>query len=814
MQIPLSLPSLPARLLHPYALLLFPAMLLILFVLIRVSFVRVDWLAQHKSRRKKSFMLASRALMLLMLVIAFADPVIEREVLTRGDPHLTLMVDHSSSMGVFDFNSVAFTDSLKKSIPVVSRSLADGNTSPIGDSIIAGMTGNDSLLVVTDGRTTDGKELADVIALAAALNATVNGLELEPSSPDAAVSIIGPRTTLEDVESEFTVRVDAVGPVRYSLRATVDGRAVLEEESDKSEVFPLEQGFSEGQHKIVAEITAADHFSENNVFYKTVRVEPKPKILFVTHKDDSTPLLELLKQLYTVEVKAIVPALSQLTGYGAIILDDMDAASIDTDALSAYLDNGNGLLVIGGKNSFNNAYKYSVFGTLLPVAVGSAKAKDKRDVNIIMVIDISGSTGVSFSQQSINSVEDVEKALAVSILRDLRHDDRIGVVAFNTEAYTVSDLRMMSDEEKDELTENIKSLVFGGGTIIEEGIKTAMKMLLNQRGSNNIILISDGLSGNPAWDDLAAAKAAGYRGITLFTVGVGSATDRNFMISLASAGHGVYFEPKETEQLKLVFSNKSDDDQAKPLFISDSHHFITSGLELSARIGGFNQVVPKPGAQTLVTTARGEPVLTTWRFSLGRVAALSTDDGSLWAGELMSARNSRLLSRTVNWVIGDISRSREFYVDVGDGFIGTELVARIKSNKQPVYNGSMTKIDKDIYEVVIPTSRPGFFTILGEDFAVNYPRELLNLGYDQRLESILSVSRGRVFRPDEVDAIISKVKQDSVKREVRQESYSWLFVGSAILLFLLEVLVRRIVDNAQMKKAKGRGEKGIGGEKQ
>ena len=64
------------------------------------------------------------------------------------------------------------------------------------------------------------------------------------------------------------------------------------------------------------------------------------------------------------------------------------------------------------------------------------------------------------------------------------------------------------------------------------------------------------------------------------------------------------------------------------LFAYSPDHFITKNVNLTANITGYNDVTPKAGAERLViTSTNGKPVLTTWRFGLGRVAALTTDNG-------------------------------------------------------------------------------------------------------------------------------------------------------------------------------------------
>jgi len=83
------------------------------------------------------------------------------------------------------------------------------------------------------------------------------------------------------------------------------------------------------------------------------------------------------------------------------------------------------------------------------------------------------------------------------------------------------------------------------------------------------------------------------------------------------------------------------------IFLYDTNHFITEEFDSQGKIYGFNQVFPKTSGQLLITTSGGDPVLTIRRFGLGRVAAISTDDGTRWASDLVRPQNSAFFVRTL-----------------------------------------------------------------------------------------------------------------------------------------------------------------------
>ena len=143
------------------------------------------------------------------------------------------------------------------------------------------------------------------------------------------------------------------------------------------------------------------------------------------------------------------------------------------------------LIVVGGINAFDSGdYKNSQFEQLLPVYVAQA-GKKRGDTSIVVVLDTSGSTSSSFLG---DKAVDVEKALAVDILKETALIHNVGVVAFKTESYEVAPLKKLMEQEEDVLTK-IASLRDFGGTKIYVGVMKALEMLSASGGSKNIILI-------------------------------------------------------------------------------------------------------------------------------------------------------------------------------------------------------------------------------------------------------------------------------------------------------------------------------------
>lgn len=763
------------------------------FLKFRNDFEKLEFLKKTKFLRR--FITFTRVLIFSSLLIALSTPYSEKVVITEGEPYLKILVDNSTSFNLFDKQiAIELKNKLEKRLPVTLKYIAYGERSAIGDALLANIEEDDNLLVITDGNNNYGRVLGDVIMFARSLNATVSSLNLNPIYADASVIIEGPQKVIAGEKSQFTVIIKTTGDLPpYSLEVKVDDEIIINEKNARTKTFT--RIFSPGYHKIVARLRISDYFPQNNIYYKTVKAIEKPKILFVTQKDSD--LFLALQQIYDITKVSELP--EDLKPYYAIILNDIkgDVFKNWIDRLTNFVVEGNGLVVIGGENSYDRGYyqnpKYLI-ETILPVKIGKAKKTEKEIANIVVLIDISGTAGQKFGGTTTNSKLDVEKALTLKILEDLRLQDRIAVVAFNDRSHLVSPLSTLG--EKVDLIEKIKTLRSGGGTLIFQGLRRAEFLLTGMDGSKNIIAITDGIDAAPD-TALKLAKTLKKEGIRIFTVGIGEGTNAEFLRKLADVGNGLYFEPSETQHIKLLFGEEVKEEEKTGLIILDKNHWITKGnLTLRAIISGFNYVTPKPNARIIVTSYKGDPILTVAMFGLGRVVALTTDDGTKWAGSLYEEKNSKLIIRAINWAIGDPSRKEKFDVNIKDTNVGELTEVSVISTTPPKVNGlTFSKIGKNLYLATFMENRTGFHSLLNSIYAVNYNLEYKDLGMNPNLKEVVKLTNGKMFNPKDIDDIITTIKTFSKRVKLKKVDYKWYFIMASTIIFLIEIGTRRIKEN-------------------
>ncbi|HDN66008.1 MAG TPA: VWA domain-containing protein, partial [Methanosarcinales archaeon] len=659
---------------HPYLLLLAIPVLVAAAYLIRKG-------------HKKGIIIA-RTVVFLLLIVALASPydLVSRTVFDET-PSVIIIDDHTASMSLFDNDTGARVyDRLQSRTPTSTHQIT-GVRSAIGDAITEFAQGNDNVLLVTDGNNNYGFDLADTIAFATTINTTVCAIKREPEQNDLSVEIIGSKDVIAGSEQSFTVIVRQAGDeARYALSVTVDDVRVVDKQvtqTDREETVSIPHTFqSTGSHTIKAEIMteSEDTRQDNNVFYKSVYVVPKPKILLSTVRN--SPLSQTLSELYdTTTVSSVASADPE--NYLAVVLDNAHVNDLSKDELGKlrmYLQNGGGLVVAGGDRAYDlGGYYNSQFETLLPVRSKESEGEGEN-VGVVIIIDISGSVGTEYGADTALSME---KALAVNILRGISINDHIGVIAFNNYAYTVSPLTR--GLYKSTIEDKITRLQHGGQTYMDTAQSAASTMLDGYVGAKSVIIISDGELTGGVDASLNLAKAMADSGITTYAVGVGDTTNEDFMKSLASAGRGIYYNPAESERLNIIFGEKPEEpeDTTKGDFsisVLNPNHFITENLALSGSITGYNKVTPKTGAQTLVTTGAGKPVATAWRLGMGHVVSLSTDDGAGWSGTLYSGDNAELISRMVNWAVGDPRRNDEIVITGDDVYLGDPAIIGVRSD--------------------------------------------------------------------------------------------------------------------------------------
>ncbi|MDO9099107.1 MAG: VWA domain-containing protein [Candidatus Methanoperedens sp.] len=782
--------------------------------------VLAGWYAIRKGIPRA--LIISRVIILSLLIIALASPFTLGTSTVRDEvPRITVISDQTMSMDLFNKDTgTKIFESIKSKTPTTYRQFA-GISSSIGDEVINNAE-NNNLVLVSDGNNNHGKDLFDAISFVSRTWTKVFAVKQKPVHNDASVEIESAKNLIIGNENVFNVVVRQAGnETSYRLDVEIDGVSVkLPDESknvvqtERVKVIPVSATFNSlGTHKVTATITPSDEdwFKLNNVFYKSVFVVPKPKVLAVTD-DTTSPLYKIATSLYEVATKDTVP--DDLSSYKTVIIDNKGAGQLSAESLRKYVGSGGGLVVVGGDAAYDRGeYNNSDIEKILPII--SRQVKYGGEITIIIVIDSSGST----TGDRIGIID----ANAIKIVKDSKLDTRVGVVAFGGGTALEKPPVVMSSANKNLLESEISDIGPKDpnlGTNLDVGLKAATKMIKGISGRNYIVVISDGEIKDVVPNSKKVLDEVKNQDIGFFFVDIEGISSS--MKELADYTGGEYIPLKYNQIANLVFDKKKEEGTPPTptptpegptefkLIVVDTNHFITKYLNLTARITGYNRITYKLGSDNLVAIdIRGEPILTTWGFGLGRVASFTTDNGNPssdlssnrpWASMVYSGENPRLISSMINWAIGDPRPREGVVIQAEDIWAGTPGRVVVTSNTLPQVklDGKaldLTRTGPTTYEATINLEKTEFHDLSGYGIAVNYPLEYREVGFNEKLNTVIESNGGRVYDESEVEGLLLlDIKEKAVRTVQEPKSQKEPFLLAALGLFLAEVIIRRLRD--------------------
>ncbi len=820
-----------------------------LWVFMKFNFLKLnreafkkDEVYRKKVKRFRRWILFSRTLVVLLLLISLALPYLVVKKETEGIERIVLLKDNSKSMEVFDNSPV---DSLEKNLgqkaPLSVYEFGENLRSNVGDALLEHLEKNVNLLLISDGNSNEGAELDKALSFASSIGATVSVVKLPEVKKDVSVKMEGQRVAVEDTQIDIKVIVNKLGIDDYNLRVSVDG--VLVDDLPKlqsygnQDIYVIKKSFKAGDHEILAKVdeVAGEFRKDNNVFYKVVHVVEKPKILYVTEKND--PFKVLLDKFYDVDSSSYL--LQDLSKYYAVVVNDVEynKLSRNIDSFGDYLLEGNGAFFVGGLSSFDRGYyKGTLLENYLPVKVGASKEPAKNS-NIILIVDISSSTtGSNTATGEINKTSGnsiftknsyqtlgVSKAEAIDIIKKLNSGNNVGVIAFTQQqSFKVWDISNVG-AARSTLIEKISQLqppaltpsASGNGML--EAFAGAQGMFEKVKGSKNIIFLTDGVDfrldrdrmGNSEYmtqkrdvqNQLTALTNLGIS-LNLVTIKKKDYLANHFPGILDGWNYHVYnsggqlMDITNKQRLIIQFGDpeKEGDGKQLGLLIWDPFDVITRGLkDPRALMSGYNQVSVKDSAKNLVKLSNGLPALSVSYYGIGRVGAWTAFSGNS-LGEMLNENNSALIVRSINWAVGDPERKKEYSVDIEDTREGESGKITVVSDKFPVAEGIefVETVDGN-YEASFLAKEPGFHEILGRKYAVNYAEEWQDLGYGKKFLDSINAIGGKEFNPEDVDKIVEFAKSVSRKGEVKREDLRKYFLLAALLILLIEIGIRRFM---------------------
>ncbi len=207
-----------------------------------------------------------------------------------------------------------------------------------------------------------------------------------------------------------------------------------------------------------------------------------------------------------------------------------------------------------------------------PQTRNDEELKNGRGIDIILCMDVSGSM---LAQDFLPDRLEASKQMAANFV-DMRPTDRIGVVIFSGESFTLVPLTTDKAVLKTQIY-NIQRGLLEDVTAMGDGLGVSVDRLKNVKTKSKvIILLTDGEDQGGRIDPLAGKELAKAYGVRVYTIGVGSEgfapvpvpdtgggvttrqqkvnIDEKLLRMIATETGGLYFRARDNESLKRIYA--------------------------------------------------------------------------------------------------------------------------------------------------------------------------------------------------------------------------------------------------------------------
>ncbi|XP_022873551.1 uncharacterized protein LOC111392433 isoform X2 [Olea europaea var. sylvestris] len=330
-------------------------------------------------------------------------------------------------------------------------------------------------------------------------------------------------------------------------------------------------------------------------------------------------------------------------------------------------------------------------GVLAPPILDDARYIDRAPIDLVTVLDVSGS-------MSGSKLDLLQRAVCF-VIENLGPSDRLSIVSFSSSAQRIFPLRRMTDTGREDAKRAVNSLSADDGTNIVEGLKKGARVLEERHERNpvaSIVLLSDGID---TYNDTYNHRRPQNQ----------TSSDATHILEYLNLLPACIFPTGETQNVGHpptfpvhTFGFGSDHDSSAMHAISNASGGTFSFIEsvgmvqdaFARCIGGLLSVV----AQELRLTVRP--------------ASSGVEIGSIhsgrYANEISEAGSQGVI------IVGDLyaDEEKEFLVNLsipafagdGEGGVGRTSLLQIKCSYRDAVLKEMVHVEGEIVEICRPTT--------------------------------------------------------------------------------------------------------------
>lgn len=610
---------------------------------------------------------------------------------------------------------------------------------------LASASSTDSILVYPQsGR---GPTSAEVSALAARARSAGVSIDLVPSEGPVAKAI-------EVTALHLPARINASSTVEalVTVESAVDASVVLRVAFDDEVLADADVDVSVGANALrvplqfesasAGELSLTLSVEDQGVIETAVtfvEVVAAPTVLIVgpdpTATDTMASALEL--QGFSVDVQPAlnVPwSLDDWNDVDLLVLLDVSAHSLHSTQLASLEEwvgqRGGGLLLLGGATAFGpGGYLRTPLDDLSPLS--SQVPSEAPEVTMLFVIDRSGSM-----QQAVGDTTrmGIAKEATVEAMTLLGPGSLVGVVVYDESAEVLVPLTPI--EEMDVVAQAVAGVRANGGTALHPALVEASTVLQGvESAAIHVVVLTDGMS-QPGEFRSAIADLRSL-GATISFVGIGSGTDKIQLNDLAAMAGGALHITDDVRALPSILAQEAllaSQDLVREGDVDTRRHEppppLAQDLPPTGRIGGYVLTEAKPAAEILVSTFEEEPapLLATWRYGLGRVAAFASHGAGNWTEAWFSgATFAPIWGQFARWATAtDVPDALDLTASVdgstvwvtahafdedGSTAVGRDLVVRVQGPDSVITEAGLPEIRPGTYEASLETREAGTYGV-------------------------------------------------------------------------------------------------------
>ena len=206
-----------------------------------------------------------------------------------------------------------------------------------------------------------------------------------------------------------------------------------------------------------------------------------------------------------------------------------------------------------------------------PQSTNTTTNNDTEGIDIVLGVDVSGS--MQAEDFKPNRIE-AAKQVAIDFV-DKRPNDRIGLVIFAGESFTMCPITIDHNVLKEQIM-HVKSGMIVDGTSIGMGLATAVDRLRNSKAKSKVIvLMTDGVNNTGLIDPLTALEIAKAYKVKVYSIGVGTQgqaimpmptpmgvvkqmvpveIDEPLLRQIATQTGGKYFRATNNKSLEVIYA--------------------------------------------------------------------------------------------------------------------------------------------------------------------------------------------------------------------------------------------------------------------